>query len=1098
MLRRAASNREISRVPDKPPRAPPRSAERIADAAKARVEVQNTEPRHTPHRPPTPTSSPELPEHPAAGTPPHAVLALDRPRLPTLDQLRRRILQERSTTGLTRSASTGAASHVARAFAMQKLLGATSPVPERDMLNVVRGVNAARANDMDSAEQQGAEKRHTRTLEVADQALFVSTAQSQSPDTGADRATRKRATLMRSVSARDVARLHMLRKLERRRDDSEPQTAKADQPAGALGLSIGDKSGPRPASPASPVSPEKTRGLSAFSDDSGISTAHTDRESEPTAIAIGSPGQSDHVWSAVPTRTPLHAPAPALNLNQVPAPAPALTQPPTATPWSDTSPAHYPVAQPPILSVAKAPDPPQADERVARNRSGMRQKPLPSLPTAQLEVPEAMSGVPSPTLMQSVFESTPVHTPIPGDSYGFEASSHYRTVSARNSREDPRDDYLNDGSSREESRGARLLGSLRRKTSRRGLANDSRAHSRSQSMWESVRLRPRHGKQASDAGAHQRVVVTLLGDRSGIPGVYARHVELPLTAATLVRWNRSLPEPFPDVLSHFPAEVPQRLALEPPRRLQRATPVLLAVDDAFVKLRYAFVFDDVLLLLKTVPVGASTADTAGNVMKRLASVPDLYDQFVPIDVIDLQRTEIHGLPPAESPVDADMRSYMRKFVTQFAATPFAALEAAAADTQGVRQPRHTIFAHLLYATPMLDRDTVSDVLYAADQRLLLEAYVSTFRFSGVPIVAALRLLLLDVRFPRDMSAFEVLLLAFAAHWLRENRALGMQYTLELATDLTFAIMALNDALHSGVTATPGLFARRAQLTPETFVASFRENDPAHGISDHMLGQVYHSIKNSPLTPARRAGTDVRTIYIDRATLPLALCPGVRSGPVRVSLDAPDPELRLELYGEDLRCDPPVLTFNQSPTVEFHVTSTGPGTKRVSFVRLGARAAAYTGDRPRVTPIAGSRTLPCWVPLYRDVPLVTSARPARPSLTLVHHTLRQGPLRYTLNLPDSAAMTSLVTLLLDNQRRHAAALERMPARERAARLLAIRVLHTALLGETALEDAGEAGVRRQGSAPVARLANAMPSATGLELVRVARENSLLYSMLVDSD
>lgn len=1085
-LRRAASNRENTRTPLQAPRAPPRSAARpslvregAAGPAPRRIASDEWDSASSGEQ--ASSKGQPRPVEPAVQYTKLTELALDRPRLPTLDQLRRRIMQERATTGLSRSASTGAASQVARAYAMQKLLGATSPVPEGDMLSVVRGVNAARANE-DSSEDQGNQKRNSRTLGVADNALYVSNAQSHKPNAGSSRETRKRATLMRSVSARDVARLHLFKKLERRRDgDAEHQQNSTAEQGGAvdgLGLSVKDDTPAAPAPrPASVASPEKARAFSSFSDNSShSSTSRTDRSSEPTAIAIGSPqkhGTQDQ---------------------SLPAPAPQIS-------FAGAYSAGGPESQLPALSVAPAPTlPPISRSHSARTQSLSRQKPLPEIPSQTLAVPDSGSTIPSPTLMQSEFEQATVHTPISSETYAQEATAYYRSLRVGRSREETREDHNINDAPREESRGARLLGTLRRKTSRRGLA-DSSAHSRTQSMWDSVRSRSRHGKQASDVGAVQRVIVTLLGDRSGMSGTYLRHVELPITAATLVRWNRSLSEPFRDVLAHFPAEVPQRLALEPPRRLQRATPILLAVDDEYVKLRYAFVFDDVLLLLKTVPLSGDAPDAASHVMRRLASVPDLHEQFVPVDVVDLQRTEIHGLPPAELPTDAEMHRHMLPYVKQFSTTPAVALDAAVAGIGDLKASRIAVAAHLLYATPELEHDKVSRLLFDSSQRALLEAYVSKFHFAGIPVDASLRLLLLDVVFPRDMSAFEVLLLAFAAHWLQENRtSIAARYTLELVTDLTFALMALNDALHSGSSvATPSLFARRnTAMSPDSFVVSFRESDPAKVVSDHRLKEIYCAIKGFPLMSASAQGAPARTIYIDRATLPLSLLPGVPSSPISVSLDTPDPELRLELHGHDLCFDPPVLTFARSPTAMFRVASTSVGAHSMTFVRLGLSAPIYTGVHKRIVPLASTRSPACWVPLLREVPLNIGTRTAHPSLSLVHHTLRQGTLRYTLNLPDAAAMTNLIALLLDNQQRHAATLERMPVQECEARRLAVRVLQTALLGETALEDTGDFGTRRPGNAPVARLANAMPATTGLELVRIARENSLLYSILVSSD
>ena len=65
-------------------------------------------------------------------------------QLPSLEQLRQRIIQERRPTGLSRSASTSATSQVARAYTMQKLLGATTPISYADMFAFVRDTNKSR------------------------------------------------------------------------------------------------------------------------------------------------------------------------------------------------------------------------------------------------------------------------------------------------------------------------------------------------------------------------------------------------------------------------------------------------------------------------------------------------------------------------------------------------------------------------------------------------------------------------------------------------------------------------------------------------------------------------------------------------------------------------------------------------------------------------------------------------------------------------------------------------------------------------------------------------------------------------------------------
>mgnify|MGYP001762647963 FL=1 len=107
--------------------------------------------------------------------------------LPSLEQLRQRILQERKRSGLSRSASTSATSKVARAYTMQKLMGASTPVPYNDMFDFVRSVNASRMAELEGSSEPAAAPPPTSPVRDAPR-----TDASPPPDA-------KRATLMLSL-----------------------------------------------------------------------------------------------------------------------------------------------------------------------------------------------------------------------------------------------------------------------------------------------------------------------------------------------------------------------------------------------------------------------------------------------------------------------------------------------------------------------------------------------------------------------------------------------------------------------------------------------------------------------------------------------------------------------------------------------------------------------------------------------------------------------------------------------------------------------------------------------------------------------------------
>ena len=1220
-LRRAATQREVRRISPRRLRVrqadvapklvqaqPPMLAAPLAEERAAAVAAEASAPARA--DPPAERSGRSAPQEPRAvaraapRAPPAMRTAPERSPLPSLDELRRRILEERKSSGLSRSASTSAASQVARAYAMQKLMGATNPVPNADMLALVRGVNAARSadeeaevrrsSDHSSSTSGSANVRHSRTLGVADESLYLAT-QAQAPPT--DEApspppeVRKRATLMRSVSARDVARNHMFRKLRRPAGSPAHGDPAEESPAGRAAPS---RPATPPSGPATPphtaasgpaatptgppaqaepvpapalVTPEHVRvlrsGVSAFSDDSSsnsptlASTQATPGSLQSRSAASGSPRLSaalpgGPVGPLTPSRVRAEPPVRAA-LGETPSRrAPPVRSPSSARPREKPlpqlpgvgGPPHAPAAAPELGPAPPGPAPQAPLSTGLGIHFGSPATPGTPGTLADSLYPPGMADASRPgdealaaaEAAQAARRRAPArfisegHTPIhadaspPEEAPAFAAPRSPVAPAALGAERAPEPAYDNKklapfpglyrrGSSggddpqgappRREGRGARLLGSLRRKTSRARLPSEARAQPdgvRSVSAPSTAPqggarangagARTRHAKQASDASGATRAFVTLAGARTPGAGGAARSVVLSAAPRALVRWNATLTEPFADVLGMFPCEMSQRAALEPPRRLLRVVPILQSVDEAYVKLRYLFLFEDVVVLAKPTQVAGDVRHSVSEFMlRKLGSVPDLEETFHVLDVLDLHTTQLLASADMGEARDAELRRSMLRYEPNFVHDALASVHAGAAHAAHSGGATPETLARCLYVCPELDRAALSRLLFRAPaQRALLEAYVGCHPFAGVPLDAALRMLLLDVHFPTHLSAFEVLLTAFATHWVQQNRAaLPSAFSLTLAQQLTFALLALNDALHAG---TDGMFAPHAPRTAlDTFLARIRAQDVHHVLSDAALHELFIGLRAQPLAQARGAGDPpARAAHLDRASLPVVLVAGVPSAPLTVSLEAPDPDLRIQLHGEQLAFDPPVLTFTHAATATFRVTCSATGTRHIVFVRTGRNAPLYP-PAPPTAPLAARAE---WVPLPRAVQMRVEphSHSVRPAFTLTHRALHGQLARYVFSTPDVNATRDLTALLQERIAAGAATAPRLTRVEAQARTLAVRTLQAALLGE---EDGAVLGdPARRANPHVPREAAVR---TGLDLVRVTREHSLLYVVLV---
>lgn len=82
-----------------------------------------------------------------------------------------------------------------------------------------------------------------------------------------------------------------------------------------------------------------------------------------------------------------------------------------------------------------------------------------------------------------------------------------------------------------------------------------------------------------------------------------------------------------------------------------------------------------------------------------------------------------------------------------------------------------------------------------ENRHILRAFIERFRFAGVRLDDAVRMLLMSLRLPHNLDLCDYFLGVFAQQWTELNGGSGFDPS--LTHSLVMATMRLSDALHSG-------------------------------------------------------------------------------------------------------------------------------------------------------------------------------------------------------------------------------------------------------------------------------------------------------------
>ncbi|KAJ7647269.1 hypothetical protein FB45DRAFT_892924 [Roridomyces roridus] len=324
---------------------------------------------------------------------------------------------------------------------------------------------------------------------------------------------------------------------------------------------------------------------------------------------------------------------------------------------------------------------------------------------------------------------------------------------------------------------------------------------------------------------------------------------------------------------------------DPPRKLLLSSPVLQVVNPNTVKDRFLFLFSDILIIAKPV------VHDQDNIIDSYKPTP-MDRKFMVKSVVLLNQLRFNAdrtdLQPKASNYSAAPRNPMiRAFVLQFGKEPDHAISTLLSKSGTPDDP--IVLGQLLFKTLDLDRARLGDYLSRRTSKVVLKAYVDSFRFIGVRVDKALRAFLLSINIPSKMvynvSALDYLLDAFASRWYEANARI-VAYDKDLA---------LNEFLHGGISHQPGPtgYPKRS-ISSRDFIDAFRRYDTRyldafHSIRDERLCQARLSLSNGP--------ADI-SIMIKRP-LPTRLTYKMQSDPIILRIQQADPDLTIQLLGQDL-------------------------------------------------------------------------------------------------------------------------------------------------------------------------------------------------------
>ncbi|KAJ7217980.1 hypothetical protein GGX14DRAFT_439151 [Mycena pura] len=388
---------------------------------------------------------------------------------------------------------------------------------------------------------------------------------------------------------------------------------------------------------------------------------------------------------------------------------------------------------------------------------------------------------------------------------------------------------------------------------------------------------------------------------------------------------------------------------EPPRKLILLSEVLQVVNANTVKDRFLFLFSDILVIAKPVMQEQDNIIESYNLNPMERKYPNR--KYLVKNVVLLSQLRFNAdradLQPKTSNYSTAPRNPMiRTFVHQFSKDPDHAITTLLSKSGTPDDP--SMLGQLLFKILDLDRAQLGDYLSRRTSKVVLKAYVDSFRFVGVRVDQALRAFLLSIHVPSksayNATALDYLLDAFAGRWYEANARI-VAYDKDLAIRLVRALVQLNEFLHGGIAQErrPAGYPKRS-ITGRDFVNAFRRYDSRYLVPDELLENVFDSVRKERLSQARSSsnGGPPDILIMNKRPLPARLTYKVQSDPIILRIPQADPDLTVQLFGQDLEFDPPVLTFARSAEASFRVIGQSLGSKTMIMCRSGPNALRYSG------------------------------------------------------------------------------------------------------------------------------------------------------------
>ena len=379
---------------------------------------------------------------------------------------------------------------------------------------------------------------------------------------------------------------------------------------------------------------------------------------------------------------------------------------------------------------------------------------------------------------------------------------------------------------------------------------------------------------------------------------------------------------------------------DPPRKLVLSSPVLQVVNQNTVKDRFLFLFTDLVVIAKPVP--SDHHDSLVDPFKH--TLPDkkyTVKSVVPLQKLRFCADRIDALKP---PMLGPRNSLIRSFISEFSVDADRAIVSLFAKVKTDSDPN--LLGQLLFKTIELDRSRLGDYLTKRTSRAVLKSYLDSFNFVGLRVDVALRVFLLSINISQYAHAhgtLEYLLESFASRWYEANTKF-VAYDKDTAVQLVWALAQLNDRLHGSIADEPGATDKILRtVTTREFQEAFRRYDTRYLVSDDSLQELYRSIFHERLCQACPSilSSQETPITIKRP-LPSRLTYKAQSEPIVFRLPQQDPHFTIELYGQDLIFDPPILQFSRSSEASFRVTGASLGLKTMTLCRSGPNAIKYSG------------------------------------------------------------------------------------------------------------------------------------------------------------